>query len=113
MSWLLLTGRGPGDGVSGQHAGRGSDQGQRGLARRPHHLLGLLRLLHHHHLLRDGRELEGVQRLVKQRGALVHVDDHGRLAFTTEEALEQARQFALSERHHLGVRPVKRDKCFY
>ena len=66
----------------------------------------LLGLLHDDHLLGDGRVLERVQRLVEQRRHLVDVDDHRRATLAAEEALEDARQLAVAERHDARVLPA-------
>ena len=58
-----------------------------------------------------GGVLEGMESLIKHAGTLIHIHDHRSLALATEETLEQARQLAVSERHNLGVIPVKLCKC--
>ena len=54
------------------------------------------------YLAGDGRELEGLQRLVVGGGAGVDVHHHAGAAPPAEEALQHPRQLAVPERHHLG-----------
>ena len=50
-------------------------------------------------LFGNSRELHNMQCLVIVGGTLVDVDNHGRFSLSTEKALEELCEFALSERN--------------
>lgn len=53
------------------------------------------------YLCGDGRELEGVQRLIVTGTAGINVDHHAGTAVSGEETLQDSGEFAVSERNDL------------